>query len=55
MAKQQQLEIIKDAHRRCWSKIQFIQKFPSASFGIPFMKMLNITLSLVKIVRNKMI
>ena len=32
---------------------QLIQNFPSASFGIQFVKMLNLTLGLVKIARNK--
>ena len=37
------------------AEIQLIQKFLSASFGIQFIKLFNLTLSLVKIVRNKMI
>ena len=37
------------------AKIQLIQKFPSASFGIQFIKMLNLTLSRVKIARNNLI
>ena len=37
------------------TEIQLIQKLPSASFGIQVIKMLNLTLSLVKIVRNKVI
>ena len=37
------------------AEIQLIQKFPSASFGIQFIKMLNLTLSRVKIARNNLI
>ena len=35
------------------AEIQLIQKFPRISFGIQFIKMLNLTLSLVKIVRKQ--
>ena len=35
------------------AEIQLIKTFPSASFSIQFLKMLNLTLSLIKIVRNK--
>ena len=37
------------------AEIQLTQKFPSASVGIQFIKMMNLFLSLVKIVRNKLI
>ena len=62
MAKQQLIkEIIKEFHKgvsqsrhfKAMAEIQLTQNFPSASFGIQFVKMLNLTLGLVKIVRNK--
>ena len=37
------------------ARTQLIQKFPRASFGIQFIKMLNLILSLVKYFRNKVI
>ena len=37
------------------ARTQLIQKFPRTSFGIQFIKMLNLTLSLVKYFRNKVI
>ena len=37
------------------ARTQLIQKFPRVSFGIQFIKMLNLTLSLVKYLRNKVI
>ena len=37
------------------TKIQLIQKFTSASSGTKFRKMLNLTLTLLKFVRNKTI
>ena len=62
MAKQQLIkEIIKEFHKgvsqsshsKVMAENQLIQNFPSASFGIQFVKMLNLTLGLVKIGRNK--
>ena len=67
MAKQRQLEIFKDVHEgvglsthskamashRC--RDSTYSKFQNASFGIQFTKMLKLTLSSVKIARNKVI